>query len=564
MSTSTLEKTLDQLDSLKTQFGVNQSRKISSLLTQLHRLKIQDPYSLIRLHEVLLFLRAHPHNAALVRQTETLLRAFPIRLVKLQEQGVDLSALEHPDVSGIAGLSVTDTFTYPIVRWLQQRNPRQIDFYWDWFESENRLAEVWPRFMPLLEEDTSVEANIPYRDWLRDARGRQSEVEWLLTRLKALGLSDDETEQLYNGMQLYVCWRYSYRDSRTGMRVPVRKIFFHDGPMIQRRDLDFKQEIDKPSPHLERLSSSEGHRAIDIARDASTVRYRELYGFTNGDPKRVHRTLLGRGIELVVISLPPGKRLPLRAYHSAMIYKNGVPIGYFEGLSFFERMESGFNLYYTFREGETAWLYAKILSVMRRLTGASSFSLDPYQIGFENEEGIQSGAFWFYRKLGFRSTRRSIQKLSESEEEKISRRKSYRTTAATLRRLAAAPMILEMDERRKGDWDRFQVRNIGLAVQRLMAEKFDGDMNRMRKRTLEFLADNLGVDSRRQGNAFVDFADVFALVPEFRRWSEEEKKLLKEIIHAKESDDEARYLRLMQKHERFREAMLRVGSISHT
>ena len=91
-----------------------------------------------------------------------------------------------------------------------------------------------------------------------------------------------------------------------------------------------------------------------------------------------------------------------------MIYKNGVPIGYFEGLSFFERMESGFNLYYTFREGETAWLYANILNVMSRLTGVSSFSLDPYQIGFENEEGIQSGAFWFYRKLGFRSTRRSI------------------------------------------------------------------------------------------------------------------------------------------------------------
>ena len=41
-------------------------------------------------------------------------------------------------------------------------------------------------------------------------------------------------------------------------------------------------------------------------------------------------------------------------------------------------------------------------------------------------------------------------------------------------------MILELDDRRKGDWDRFQVRNIGLAVQRLMAEKFDGDVNPMR------------------------------------------------------------------------------------
>ncbi len=164
MSTSTLENTLDQLDSLKTQFGAQQSRQILKLLTRLGRFKIDDPYSLIRLHELLLFLRAHPHNKAAVKQTEVLLRMFPQRLLQLQEDGVDLSALEHPDVSGIAGLSVTDTFTYPIVRWLQQRNPRQIDFYWDWFESENRLAEMWPRFMPLLEEDTSVEANIPYRD----------------------------------------------------------------------------------------------------------------------------------------------------------------------------------------------------------------------------------------------------------------------------------------------------------------------------------------------------------------------------------------------------------------
>src|SRR4029453_15483432 len=135
---------------------------------------------------------------------------------------------------------------------------------------------------------------------------------------------------------------------------------------------------------------------------------------------------------------------------------------------------------------------------MHHLTGVSSFSLDPYQIGFENEEGIQSGAFWFYRKLGFRSTRRSVQELTENEEEKIYTRKTYRTTAATLGRLAAAPMILEMDESHKGDWDRFQVRNIGLAVQRLMSEKFDGDANRMRKRTVEFLADNLGVDSEEQ------------------------------------------------------------------
>ena len=61
---------------------------------------------------------------------------------------------------------------------------------------------------------------------------------------------------------------------------------------------------------------------------------------------------LGRGVELFLMGLPPEKRLPLRAYHATMIYKNGVPIGYFEGLSLFERMESGFNFITRFAMGK--------------------------------------------------------------------------------------------------------------------------------------------------------------------------------------------------------------------
>ena len=184
------------------------------------------------------------------------------------------------------------------------------------------------------------------------------------------------------------------------------------------------------------------------------------------------RAELGRGVELFLTGLRQDKRLPLRACHAAMIYKNGVPIGYFEGLSLFERMESGFNLYYTFRDGETAWLYARTLNVFHHFTGARAFSLDPYQIGYENEEGIESGAFWFYRKLGFRPMRGDVLQLALKEEEKIKSRKGYRTSAATLRKLAQSPMIFELDRDRVGDWDRFQIRNIGFKAQQgLSAEE---------------------------------------------------------------------------------------------
>ena len=557
MSTQALDHVLNQLDQLKTQFGSGTARRVGNLLKRVGRLRVDDPDSLVRLHELLLFIRAHPHNSAVLRQADAALRTMPIRVSRLRDAEIDLSSLEHPEVSGIAGTSVKDTFSYPIVRWLKEHRESQIDFYWDWFEDENRIAEAWPRFLPLLEEDSFVEANIPYRDWLRNARNSSSEVAWLLDRFAKLPVSELQKAELYDAQKLYVRWRFNYRDSRSGLRHPRGKLFFHDGPMIQRRDVNLHAELLKPVATLTKLSAQDGQAALDLARTASTVRYRELYGFTNGDPKSVYSAELGRGVELVVITLPPEKRLPIRAYHSAMIYKNGVPIGYFEGISLFERMESGFNLYYTFREGETAWLYARVLSVMRKLTGVSAFALDPYQVGHENEEGIESGAFWFYRKLGFRSTRTSIQSLTRREEEKIASRKNYRTSAATLRRLAAAPMIFELDQTRKGDWDRFQIRNIGFAVQRLMAKRFNGDAHRMRSYAVDRVRQILGVKGNSDtGNLVV----VLLLVGDLNAWSDSDKALLKKIIESKTKLSEARYLQLLQKHLRLREEIIRLGN----
>ena len=462
---------LDQLDELKTQFTPNAARQITRLLARLARRKLNDTDTLFRYHELLLFLRAYAHNASIVRTVERELRGFANRVAFLEHQGIDLAPLQHPEWSGIAGTSVTDTFSFYIVRGLVEKHPSQIAIYWEWFEDENRLAATWPRFMPLLAEDALVEANVPYREWLAAARGRRSELAWLIDQFNKLPKPNSERAELYDSQQLDVIWTPSFDVSRTGMRAAARKLFYHRGPLIQRRDIDLRKELERPSPRLEKLSPRQGEKALDIARDASTIRYRELYGFTHGDPKQVYRVELGRGVEIFIISLPPEKRLPLRTYHAVMIYKNGVPIGYFEGLSLFERMESGFNLYYTFRDGETAWLYARVLNVMHHFARVTAFSLDPYQIGFENEEGIESGAFWFYRKLGFRPTQHDALQLTLKEEEKLRTRNGYRTPAATLRKLARSPMIFELDERRKGDWDHFQIRKIGFKAQRGLTEE---------------------------------------------------------------------------------------------
>ena len=514
---------LDQLDKLKTEFGANEAKRVQSLLERLSRKQFRDPESLIRLHELLLFVRAYPHSAVVLRLAEAQLRAFAERVSKLRERDVDLSSLEHPDVSGIAGTSVTDTFSFYIVRRLVACYPSQLEIYWDWFESENRLAETWPRFMPLLEDDANVEANVPYRKWLAAARGRQSEISWLIERFERLAKPENEKAELYNSQLIYVRWTPRFRSTRTGMRVPTRKVFYQREPFIQRRDIRLRDELNSPPAPLRKLSLTDGERAIDLAFEASAVRYRELYAFTHGDPAHVYQTDLGRGVQLHLIGIPPEKRLPLRACHAAMIYKNGVPIGYFEGLSLFERMEGGFNLYYTFRDGETAWLYARLLNVMRHFAGVTSFAIEPYQIGYQNEEGIASGAFWFYRKLGFRPTDPEVLQLLQKEEQKIAARKDYRSSARTLRKLAESPMIFEIDQKRAGDWDTFQVRKIGL---------------------------------RMQGRAFESLASLVRGIS----WSRDEIQMLERIVRAKSAPEETTYLKLMRRHERLRSEIIKLGS----
>ena len=557
---------LDQLDALKSRFGARESRSVEPLLTHLSRQKITDIDSLIRFHEILLFLSAYPSRARVRQLAESQLRGFAKRVALLREAEADLSALDDPEVSGIAGTAVVDTFTYHIVRWLHRRHSAQVKFAWDWFDDTNRLAETWPRFMPLLDEDAFVEANVPYPEWLRAAKGRAKELPWFFQRFATLRKSDREKAELYNSQNLFVSWTPGYSATRTGMRLPMRSrnIFHHREPLIQRRDVSLRDELNQPAPVLERVSPKQGETILDMTREASTVRYRELYGFTHGDPRRVLQANIGRGVDIFVMGVPPDKRLPLRAYHAAMIFKNGVPVGYFEGLSIFERMESGFNLYYTFRDGETAWLYARVLNIFRHLLGVTVFTLDPYQIGYENEEGIESGAFWFYRKFGFRPANREVMKLVLNEEKKIATRSGYRTPARTLRKLAESPMIFELEKANSGDWDRFQVRKLGLAVQRHMAVKHDGDAEKFKSEAVKELTRALGARAdawpRAGLSALNDFAVALSLLEDLREWSAGEKLALARVIRAKAGLDESSYLKLMQKHPRLREAVIRLGS----
>jgi len=566
-----VERLLDELEQRKIQFDSESANRVPELLSRVEKTGISDTSSLIRLHEVLLFMRAFPQSPTVFRRAGALLDSFVARVDKLRSAGVDLSALEPLEVSGIAGTSIEDGLSYDVVSWLARRFPDHTEIVWNGYEEERLMANTWPRFLPLLEEDSAVEANVPWREWLRAANeGSHKEMLWFLRKFDRLPLSAREKSELYDGLQMIVRWTLdNLRASRTRNWRTPRRVFYHDGPLIQRRDVSLADAFAAPPLKLQKLSLRQGEEIIDLIHEVMAVRYRELYGTTLGDPRQVVKADVGRGVEIFLWGLPPERRLPLRAYLAGMTLKNGVPINYVEAISLFEWSEVGFNTFYTFRDGETAWIYAQALRLIRQLHNVLCFSVYPYQIGYNNDEAIESGAYWFYRKLGFRPGKPELARLSEREEKRIATRSGYRTPARTLRRLADQHVFYELPGAERGAWDRFSTREIGFKVNRRMAREHDGDAEAIRAfsvasfirllRGCEMDRDRL-LQPGASRKALQDLAVVFAEIPDLQRWPAEDKCALAAIIHAKAGPDEGRYMRLLQNHKRLRKAVLKLGS----
>ncbi len=550
---TSLDQLLTQLEQCKRDFSPAGAGRLGRLLARLGRRRFPDAASLIRFHEALLFVRAYPGTSELLRQTEELLASFGERVARLRAADADLAPFEEPEVSGITGTAFSAIFSYDVARRLVALEPGRLRIDDDCFEPDDRLAPAWRKLFPLVEEDLMVEPHIPYLEWLhRAAGGRGEALEWLLARLEALPVSPKEKADLYASLVLPVRWELGESHAaRTAVSRSPRQVFYHTEPLISRSRISLDRELHSPPLEVKQLDLEGGQAFLNMALATSASRYRELHGFTYGDPANVLHVDAGRGLAIYVCGVPPKWRLPLRAYHAAMMFKNGVPTGYYETLSLFDRMEIGFNLYYTFREGETAWIFARVLRLLHQLLGTTCFSIDPYQIGLDNEEAIASGAFWFYRKLGFRPVLPEVTRVLEGEESRMSKRAGYRSAAPTLRRLAAGHLIFEMSGAPRGDWDRFSVRNLALASQRSNPEEAAARVAK---------ALGVRVGAHRE---FMNMAQVLDQIPDLADWPDADKKVIMAIIRAKMGPDEALYLRLLQHHPRLRQAFLTLGSRKH-
>jgi hypothetical protein len=184
-------------------------------------------------------------------------------------------------------------------------------------------------------------------------------------------------------------------------------------------------------------------------------------------------------------------RLPIEAGWGFLLLKNGVPISYGGGGMHPSRLEIALNIFDTFRGGEAAWVYASLIRAARAFCPSPWVIARKYQIGYENEEAQASGAYWFYDKLGLRSTDAKIRKLVDGERNKIQTRKGYRSPLKTLEKIAEADVVLGLNKQDPAQYKEYPLDKVALLASRTLT-KFAPRDEGFHKRMLKAVEDRLG------------------------------------------------------------------------
>ena len=141
---------------------------------------------------------------------------------------------------------------------------------------------------------------------------------------------------------------------------------------------------------------------MDVARATLALLARETDPVTWPAVDGVRWFDLGRGMTIALYPMHPARRFALDSHVGFLLFKNGLPVAYGGGWPFLGSCRIGVNVFPAYRGGESALLFCQVLRTYAQRYGVARFVVEPYQFGAGNREGLQSGALWFYWRLGFR------------------------------------------------------------------------------------------------------------------------------------------------------------------
>ena len=528
---------ITDLERRRDRFGPASARVKLSRLRELARTRLARADQVRRLHEVLCFMRAYPDNAEVLRAVEAMLSRFDRR--------ADLRA--HRDAlaySGIAGTTIWFPFFYPTALWLAQRWPTRLVLARTDTEAGESIADLLPALLTPVEAHGLRESKLPGFAALDAVRGRETDATFLVRRVSALP-ADERTREAYYDAINPSCELLPGpgTPSRTRAALPGVRPVWQAGPLRRERP-DLTRELARPPRALRPATVDEAEALIALAREAMVTRLRDLDAFAYANAQDVWWIEDDDGLAYALIGMRSERRAVVPAIYGGLTLRNGVPVGYHQCDLVGRSAAISFNTFETFRGGEAAHTFARLLAALAHGFGARSFSIEPYQLGKGNDEGLASGAWWFYAKLGFRPRARDGMALARREFAQLARSKTHRTRPGTLRALAEHHLFLDLDARDPAPL--ITPAAIGLAAARHLARLAGSDRAAAVARASASAMRRCGLASLKgfspeEQRAWNAWAPVLSMLP-LARWGAAERAQLVQLVRSKAECSERGYV----------------------
>jgi hypothetical protein len=548
---------LARLEGLRNTRGKEAADAKKACLAILARRPAGTARAVERLHEALCFLRAYPDDAEVLARVAAMLAGFARRPDLRRHR----RALRD---TGIAGTAIRFPFFAGTARWLAARWADRLTVDWKTFTNRAALERVLPLVSLPAEAPGLDELDLGARGWVKRLKGpSETDAAFLIRRLAALGRDRFEQEWAYEGLELpLVLAPGPDGPARTHAGSPVSAVHFQTAPFASGRP-DVRRDVARPPKSVVVASPAEGRSLLDLARESMVTRQRDLDVFQWGDPDGVRLVHFEDGLSFVVIGAVTERRLLLESVYGFLTLKNGVPISYVLVSALFGSSEIAYNVFETFRGGESGRIYGKVLSTARHLFGSDVFTIFPYQLGgYGNPEALASGAWWFYQKLGFRPRAPRVVALMNEELDRMKADPAYRSSVATLKILASENLYFHLGKERDDAIGVLELPNVGLAVTDMLARRFGSDREKAEATLTLEARDLLGLRSLSGWSAgerlaFRRWAPLVAILPEVARWTGAEKRGLAAVIRAKGGRHESDFVRLFDAHRPLRRAIAR-------
>lgn len=424
--------------------------------------------ALRRVHDALLFACAYPANRVEWEQANLDLRelATRARAMAATPRG---AALQN---SGIAGTPIVASFSLAISRWLVGRFGDAVTLSGVEADPTHVMAVLDPALDPL-EREVGSELPLRWVAWRRRhlGTGPAAQLRHLLALVERLPGGAALHEAMFASMRVYLRWATAAdAPLLTTGRFAVGEPVSHPAGLRRRARLADAWRAGRP--HRRRLRASGQQALLNLARGTLAGLLAETDPFTDANRAEIELHELGGGLSVGLYATMPGKKLALEAYIGYLLLKNHVPVAYGGAWVLGRQARFGLNVLPPFRGGESAVILAQLLRAYAWRFGLKLFLVEPYQLGRGNPDGIRSGAFWFYWRLGFRPLQPALRVLATTEAQRL-RTPGTRTPAALLRRLAESTMAWETPL--GASWSALDIEQIGARVSRHVVEEFDGD-----------------------------------------------------------------------------------------